>query len=243
MVWLNPYKRRENKYAKSSRGGPGQASADLCHHSLWSPLCSPPERRAQWLLRLSFPLRKQTGAAVQTRPRQRRGSSTTPGGSGLPPSPTWLAPGLALVPQPSLSRTNKQAALTQSGKSSEAGRAGATSTVRRGTWPNWICFITPYNDSQTGLFHCSKIKDYKKSACLPFRVWSKMGSSPKTDGEASQKCSLPLGTCGFPHHYITVNSWMSEIGDNNFQMLAAPANAGTCWMGTVIWQRGGSPRD
>lgn len=70
-----------------------------------------------------------------------------------------------------------------------------------------------------------------------------MGSSPKTDGEASQKCSVPLGTCGFPHHYITVNSWMSEIGDNNFQMLAALVDAGTCWMGTVIWQRGGSPRD
>lgn len=144
--------RRENKYAKSSRGGPGQASADLCHHSLWSRLCSPPERKAQWLRRLSFPLRKQTGAAVQTRPSQQRGSTATPGSSGLPSPPTWLAPGLALVPQPSLSRTNKQPPLTQSGTSSEAGRAGATSTVQRGTWPNWICFITPYNDSQTGLF-------------------------------------------------------------------------------------------
>lgn len=30
---------------------------------------------------------------------------------------------------------------------------------------------------------------------------------------------------------------MSEIGDNNFQMLAARAKAGTCWMGTLIWQR------
>lgn len=83
----------------------------------------------------------------------------------------------------------------------------------------------------------------KKSACLPFWVWPRMGSSPKTDGEASQKCSLPLGTCGFPHHYITVNSWMSEIGDNNFQMLAAQAIAGTCWMGTVIWQRGEEVRE
>lgn len=30
---------------------------------------------------------------------------------------------------------------------------------------------------------------------------------------------------------------MSEIGDNNFQMLAARAKAGTCWMGTLIGQR------
>lgn len=31
---------------------------------------------------------------------------------------------------------------------------------------------------------------------------------------------------------------MSEIGDNNFQMSAEPRpKAGTCWMGTLIWQR------
>lgn len=154
--------RRENKYAKSSRGGLGQASADLCHHSLWSRLYSPPERRAQWLRRLSFPLRKQTGAAVQTRPSQQQGSTATPGSSGLASPPTWLAPGLALVPQSCFSRTNKQPPLTQSGTSSEAARAGATSAVQRGAWPNWICFITPHNDSQTVLFQWPKIKDYKK---------------------------------------------------------------------------------
>lgn len=235
---------RENKYAKSSRGGSGQASADRCHHSLWPQLYSPPERKAQWLQRLSFPLRKQTGAAVQTRPSQQQGSTATPGSSGLTSPPTWLAPGLALVPQPCLSRTNKQPPLTQSGTSTEAGWAGATSAVQRGTWPDWICFISSYNGSQTGRFQWPKIKKYKKNcACLPLWVWPKMGSSPKTDGEASQKCSLPLGACGFPHHYITVNSWMSKIGDNNFQMSAARANSGTCWMGTVIWQRRGSPKD
>lgn len=153
IIWcdLNHTMRRENKYSKSSRGGPSQASVDLCHHSRCSLLCSPPDWKAQWLLRLSFPLRKQTGAAVQTRPSQQRGSTATLGSSGLPSPPTWLAPGLALVPQTRLSRTNKQPPLTQSGTSSEARRAGATSTVWRGTWPNWICFITPYNDSQTGL--------------------------------------------------------------------------------------------
>lgn len=101
---------RENKYARSSRGGPGQASADLCHHSLWPRLHSPPERRAQWLRRLNFPLRKQTGAAVQTRPSRQQGSAATPGSSGLPSPPTWLAPGLALGPPntDSLGQTNKR---------------------------------------------------------------------------------------------------------------------------------------
>lgn len=191
--------RRENKYAKSSRGGPGQASADLCHHSLWSRLCSPPERKAQWLRSLSFPLRKQTGAAVQTRPSQQRGSTAAPGSSGLPSPPTWLAPGLALVPQPRLSRTNKQPPLTQSGTSSEAGRAGATSAVCRGTWPNWICFITPYNDSQTGLLQWSKIKDYKKylPACHS-EFGPKWAAPPKQMGRHLKNVLCLWGHVVFP---------------------------------------------
>lgn len=198
MCDLNHTMRRENKYAKSSRGGPGRASVDLCHHSLWSQLHSPPERKVQWLRRLNFPLRKQTGAAVQTRPSQQRGSTAAPGSSGLPSPPTWLAPGLALVPSPaSLGQTNNHHLHSQT--SSEAGRAGATSTVWRGTWPNWICFITPYNDSQTGLFQWSKIKDYKKylPACHS-EFGPKWAAPPKQMGRHLKNVLCLWGHVVFP---------------------------------------------
>lgn len=110
----------------------------------------------------------------------------------------WLAPGLALVPSPaSLGQTNNHHLHSQT--SSEAGRAGATSTVWRGTWPNWICFITPYNDSQTGLFQWSKIKDYKKylPACHS-EFGPKWAAPPKQMGRHLKNVLCLWGHVVFP---------------------------------------------
>lgn len=131
-------------------------------------------------------------------PNQQRGSTAAPGSSGLPSPPTWLAPGLALVPSPaSLGQTNNHHLHSQT--SSEAGRAGATSTVWRGTWPNWICFITPYNDSQTGLFQWSKIKDYKKylPACHS-EFGPKWAAPPKQMGRHLKNVLCLWGHVVFP---------------------------------------------